>query len=161
MKVKELKKAKANKPKIGKAKPSASSATAKLPPAKQYDADMLFKLALEACKDPDCVFVDDIIVMMPCSKPTFYEYLPPNSDYLNQLKDLLNLNKIAIKKKLRKQWAYGDASATLQVALYKLLADSDELARLVNAELPKNGNAKGIVDLMPDRLAESDDEIDD
>lgn len=129
--------------------------------AKWYSSEELYQLAITACQDENCTFIDDIISVLPCTKSTFYKYITIDSHQLNDIKEMLIANRIAIKKKLRKQWAYGDASATLQVALYKLLADSDELARLVNTEPPKPQATPAIVELVPDKLADSDDEIDD
>lgn len=127
--------------------------------AKWYNSEELYQLAITACQDVNCTFIDDIISVLPCTKSTFYKYIPLGSHQLNHIKELLIANRVAIKKKLRKQWGFIDASAALQVALYKLIANDDELARLVNTEPPKEHSAPAIVEIYmrPARLAESDE----
>jgi len=66
-----------------------------------------------------------VIAALPCSKPTFYEHFPDKSNQLNQLKEMLAVHATNLKKRLRKKWGDSD-NATLQMALYKLLANEKE-----------------------------------
>lgn len=90
-----------------------------------YDKDKLYNQAIKAIEDNNLFFVEDIISMVSCSKPTFYDYFKVDSDELNTLKELLDANKIAMKVKLRNKLANGDKAAEI-LALYKLIATEDE-----------------------------------
>lgn len=90
-----------------------------------YDKDKLYNQAIKAIEDNNLFFVEDIISMVSCSKPTFYDYFKVDSNELNNLKDLLDANKIAMKVKLRNKLANGDKAAEI-LALYKLIATDDE-----------------------------------
>ena len=90
-----------------------------------YDREKLYNQAVEAIQDNNLFFIEDIISMISCSKPTFYDYFKVGSNELNTLKELLDFNKIAMKVKLRNKLANGDKAAEI-LALYKLIATEDE-----------------------------------
>lgn len=94
-----------------------------------YDKDKLFEQAKEAIEINDLVFIEEIVHFLPCSKPTFYEHFPIDSNELNVLKDLLEKNKTNLKRDLRFKWRLSDAPA-LQLSLYKLIANQDEIRAL-------------------------------
>ena len=99
-----------------------------------YDKEMLYKKALEIVKsDNQIVFMYDIIVGLGISTSTFYAYFPDNSEQSNDLKQHLIDNRGFQKKKLRSKW-YDSENATLNLCVYKLLADDDELKRLNDKE---------------------------
>lgn len=81
-------------------------------------------------KDSDIVFVEDLLAEISMSKATFYSHFPIESNELNTIKELLGRNQIQLKKQLRKNWKDSQSSATVQIALYKLIANPDELQRL-------------------------------
>ena len=89
-------------------------------------ADMI-KQSLEAIKENDLVFVDEIIAFVPFSKATFYNH---DLDKLDSIKKALEDNRIKIKAGLRKEWRTSK-HPVLQIALYRLLADEDEYDRLI------------------------------
>ena len=66
---------------------------------------------------------------MPCAKPTFYDFFPPDSNELNELKELLETNRTELKVSMRSKWYKSNAPA-LQMALMKLIASPDELKKL-------------------------------
>jgi hypothetical protein len=80
------------------------------------------EIALKIADNPDCHFISDIVAQMPCSTSTFYDHKLEQSE---KLKEKLNKNRIEIKQLLRKKWL-DNPNATLQIALYKLLADEHE-----------------------------------
>lgn len=94
-----------------------------------YDKETLYQQAIKAIQENSLYFIEDIIALLPCSKPTFYDHFPVNSDEFNKLKDMIEANKIAQKVKMRKKWGDSD-NATLQMALMKLIATDDERKRL-------------------------------
>lgn len=90
-----------------------------------YDKDKLYEQAVKAIQDNNLFFIEDIVSMVSCSKPTFYDYFKVDSNELNTLKDMLDSNKIAMKVNLRNKLANGDKAAEI-LALYKLIATDDE-----------------------------------
>lgn len=97
----------------------------------KYDIDELFNQACELTDKHKLLFVDDIIALLPCAKSTFYTKFPEGSDYLNSIKEIIERNRVTLKVSMRKKWHDSD-NATLQLALYKLIANPYELAALTN-----------------------------
>lgn len=94
-----------------------------------YNKEKIYKTAYKAIKEHNLFFIEDIVAFIPCSKPTFYELFPIESNELNDLKELLDQNRINQKVKLRKKWSDTD-NATLSLALYKLTGTDEERKRL-------------------------------
>jgi hypothetical protein len=94
-----------------------------------YDKSKIYQQAEEAIKKNNLFFIEDIVAFLPCSKPTFYEFFPPDSNELNTLKDLLDDNKVRTKSSIRaKLWKSNKASELL--ALYRLIATPEEHQKL-------------------------------
>ena len=96
-----------------------------------YDKVEVFERAKKIIlNDKSIVFIDDLVCELGISLTTFYAYYPSQSAEMKDIKDLLFQNKAKVKKKLRTQWEDVDSSASLQISLYKLLANDKELERL-------------------------------
>ena len=114
------------------------------------DIKRLEKKALEILeKNKDIYFFSDLATELGYARQYLYEqgFSPDKNDVIKQA---LDDNKKTIKRGLRNKW-YKNDNATTQVALYKLLADEDELARLNNnIDLNVTGNnLKVFVDEVP------------
>ncbi len=94
-----------------------------------YDTETLKAKAIEAIKKNRLIFVEDICAMIGISKPTFYDRFKVDTDDFNELRDLLEENKINLKVSMRKKWFDTD-NATLQMALYKLCSTEVEHKKL-------------------------------
>ena len=94
-----------------------------------YDRNKVFEQAKEVIVKHKLFFVDDIVAFLPCSKQTFYEFYPVNSDQLDELKGLLETNRTTLKVSMRSKWYTSNAPA-LQMALMKLIATPEELRKL-------------------------------
>ena len=90
-----------------------------------YKTEELKEQALKAIEKHKLFFVEDVIAFLPCSKPTFYEHFPNESDGYKDIQEALTKNKVEIKTSLRSKW-YKSNSAPLQLALYKLIASPEE-----------------------------------
>ena len=90
-----------------------------------YKSEDLLKKALEAIEKHKLFFIEDIIAFLPCSKPTFYEHFPNDSNAYKTMFQALEKNRTEIKTSLRSKWYKSNAPA-LQLALYKLIASPDE-----------------------------------
>lgn len=90
-----------------------------------YDKKSIYEQALKAIEDNNLFFIEDTVAYIPCSKPTFYDFFPPESNELNTLKSRLDNNKIKIKVEIREKLRNGE-KATELLALYKLICSDTE-----------------------------------
>mgnify|MGYP001286558220 CR=1 FL=1 len=94
-----------------------------------YDRKKIFEQAKEVIVKHKLFFVEDIVAFLPCAKPTFYDYFKVDSNEFNELKDLLETNRVTLKVSMRSKWYTSNAPA-LQMALMKLIATPEELKKL-------------------------------
>lgn len=94
-----------------------------------YNKEQIFEQAKEIAVVEGVHFIEDIVANLGISKTTFYVYFPIDSNEMNELKSLLELNRTKLKVKMRKNW-YDSNSPALQMALMKLIATPDELRAL-------------------------------
>jgi hypothetical protein len=94
-----------------------------------HDKQKIFEQAKDAIEKHKLFFIEDVVAFLPISRSSFYEYYPASSDEMDELKELLNKNKIEVKTSMRSKW-YKSDNATLQMALMKLIATDEERRRL-------------------------------
>jgi len=94
-----------------------------------YDKNKIFEQAKEMIVKHKLFFIDDIIAFLPIHKATFYEFFPPESEKSDELKRMLETNRVELKVSMRSKWYKSNAPA-LQMALMKLIATPDELKKL-------------------------------
>jgi len=94
-----------------------------------YDRVKIFEQAKEMIVKHKLFFVEDIVAFLPCAKTTFYDFFPPDSNEMNELKELLEQNRVTLKVSMRSKWYTSNAPA-LQMALMKLIATPEELRKL-------------------------------
>jgi len=94
-----------------------------------YDRNKIFEQAKEVIVKHKLFFIEDIVAFLPISKKTFYEYYPLDSNESNELKELLEVNRVTLKVSMRSKWYTSNAPA-LQMALMKLIASPEELKKL-------------------------------
>lgn len=97
-----------------------------------YDKKELIVTAKKAIKENNLFFIEDIVAWLPCVKSTFYEYFPADSDEMDELKAMLEENKIKTKSAIRAKLFRSDKAGEL-LALYRLICDSDE-RRMLNQQ---------------------------
>ena len=100
-----------------------------------YKTEELEEQALKAIKEHGLVFIEEVVSFLPCDKTTFYAHKLNES---NTIKEAITYNKVSKKAKLRKNWEYSE-NATLNISLYKLLANEEELQRLSVQKLEHSG----------------------
>jgi hypothetical protein len=94
-----------------------------------YDRIKIFEQAKEVIVKHKLFFIEDIVAFLPISKPTFYDFFKIDSDEFNELKELLEQNRVTLKVSMRSKWYTSNAPA-LQMALMKLIATPEELRKL-------------------------------
>ena len=105
-----------------------------------YDRKKIFEQAKEAIKSNNLFFIEDVVAWLPCSKPTFYEFFPIDSNEFNELKALIDTNKIRTKSAIRAKLFKGEKAAEL-LALYRLICTPEE-HRLLNQQYMKVNDEK-------------------
>lgn len=98
-----------------------------------YNREQIEREIIEVIKKEKITFFGDLVVYIAPAMSTLYEWQLEKSE---DIKRELAINRINTKKKLRNNWEQSD-NATLQLALYKLIGDDDELERL-NTNYNKN-----------------------
>ncbi len=96
----------------------------------RYEYDDILKQALKVIKQKKLCFIEDVCVFLPCGKTTFYKL---KLNEANEIKQAIWAQKRMTKYEMRRKWNDSE-NATLQVGLYKLLANDDELERLNNSK---------------------------
>jgi hypothetical protein len=94
-----------------------------------YNKQILFDKAKEQIVSKRLIFVEEVASFIGISKQTLYEFYPIGSDEMDELKKLIEDNKISLKTSMRKKW-YDSDNATLQMGLMKLIANPEEHKRL-------------------------------
>lgn len=90
-----------------------------------YNKQNIYTQAVEAIKKNNLFFIEDIVAFIPCSKPTFYDFFPVDSNELNNLKTLLEENKVKTKSAIRAK-LFKSAKAAELLALYRLICTKEE-----------------------------------
>lgn len=93
------------------------------------DKKKIFEQAKEVIVKHKLFFIEDIVAFLPISKPTFYDYYKVGSNEINELKELLEVNRVSLKVSMRSKW-YNSNSPALQMALMKLISNEEELRKL-------------------------------
>jgi len=111
-----------------------------------FDRDKLYQQAQTAITENNLFFIEDVVAFIPCSKPTFYEHFPIDSNELNNLKGLLEKNKIRTKSAIRAK-LYKSPKASELLALYRLICTPEERKMLNQNYIELTG--KDGKDLLP------------
>jgi hypothetical protein len=91
-----------------------------------YNTAELEEQALKAIEKNNLIFIEEIICFIPCSKETFYNHKLHESD---AIKAALHKVRVFRKAQMRDKW-HESENPTLQISLYKLMSDEEELRRL-------------------------------
>lgn len=100
-------------------------------------------------------FIEDVIAYISCCKATFYKY---KLNEIDSIKETLENNKINIKVSMRNKW-YNSESATLQIALMKMIATDDEAHRLNGSKQEIKHNANVSVNKLSNEAQKKIDDI--
>ena len=122
-----------------------------------YDKKKIFEQAKDVTVKNKLFFTEDIVAYLPISKKTFYEYYPIGSNESDELKDLMEKNRVELKVSMRSKW-YKSNSPALQMALMKLIANEDELRKL--AMHYQEGEQKVTINWNEEKTYSRDEAID-
>jgi hypothetical protein len=115
-----------------------------------YDRVKIYQQALELIEKKKLFFIEDVVTLLPISKQTFYDYFKVDSYELDNIKELLDKNKIEVKNGLRNKWYNGNNPLT-QMALYKLIGTEEEYHRIASTKTESKQSIT--VEKLPDWLS--------
>lgn len=92
-----------------------------------YDKERVIKEIFQIIEREKLCFFDEIQLFVAPTKSTLCDWQLHQSD---EIKAALDKNKVAAKVQLKRNWQKETAAPALQVAVYKLMADDEEYARL-------------------------------
>ena len=109
-----------------------------------YNKNELTLKAIEVIKKKKLVFMTEVIHYLGISNKSFYNH---ELNEVSEIKNALQGNKISLKGKMRSKWFISE-NATLQISLYKLIANDDERKRLTQQYIKHDGevNHKNQID---------------
>jgi hypothetical protein len=115
-----------------------------------YNKIKIFEQSKFVIKKYRLFFIEDVVAYLPIVKKTFYEYFPIDSNESNELKELLDQNKINVKVQIRKKLLKGEKAPEL-IALYKLICTDEERRSLSMQEIKHSGGlgVTGIEYIVP------------
>jgi hypothetical protein len=91
-----------------------------------YDKKKLEKEAIEIAKNKKCLFIDEVVAFLPCTRSTFYNH---ELEKLDTIKEVLYKNRNQMMYVQNHKW-YKSSNPTLQISLRKLIGTDDERKKL-------------------------------
>lgn len=104
----------------------------------QSEYERLVSLCLEVIEQHKIFFIKELCTYLPFNRATFYEKGLDKSD---TIKKALDDMKIKCKQSMRGKW-FNSKSPVLQVALYRLLSDEEELDKLSHTRVKHSGQVE-------------------
>jgi len=111
-----------------------------------YNKKKIYQQSEEAIKKHNLFFIEDIVAFLPCSKQTFYDFFPVNSDELDTLKELLENNKVKTKSAIRAKLFKSNKASEL-LAVYRLIATPEEHQKLNQSYIDHRTKGKEITSI--------------
>jgi hypothetical protein len=108
-----------------------------------YDKVQLLDQAKKAIAENELTTIAEVLCYLPISESTLYETDDWKLEFLEPLKKELEVQKVNLKIKMKKDWRKAESNATLQIAVYKLMADDDEISRL-STNINKNEHSGAV-----------------
>ena len=115
-----------------------------------YNRQKIYQQAKEAVTKNNLFFIEDVVAFIPCDKTTFYRFFPPDCNEYNDIKELLEQNKIKTKSAIRAKLFKGEKAAEL-LALYRLICTPEERQNLNQSYIDHTSGGEKIqnrVDLL-------------
>ena len=90
-----------------------------------YDKKKIYDKAIKYASEKELIFITEVITYLPCGITTFYTFFPDGSKELNAIKEILETNRVDLKRMLRKKMLSEGKSAD-NIVLYKLAGTKEE-----------------------------------
>jgi hypothetical protein len=106
-----------------------------------YNKDEVLQTALSAIEEHNCTKLAEVLLYLPISRTTLYEWEP---DILDKIEAKIQEQRVRIKAKMKRRFFDSDIPA-LAIAGLKLIADDDEIDALSTSKV-KNDNTHSFKD---------------
>ena len=121
-----------------------------------YNKKALFQQAVKAIKEKNLFFIEDVVAYLPCDKTTFYRKFPLESNEYNELRALIDNNRVVTKTSIRKK-LYDLDNPTALISLYRMIATPEEryaismTAADITTKGEKISNDKVVIEVIDSR----------
>jgi hypothetical protein len=115
---------------------------------REMEKEKMIQKILQIINEYSITTIKGVAAYLPFTRATFYNN---GFDKLDIIKDAIDNKKVELKESLRSKWFLSD-NPTLQIALYKLLADETELKALNNSITVENKKTLGVEEMSDDQL---------
>ena len=105
-----------------------------------YDKEEILQKCIKAIEEYKCTTFDEMSLYVEPSRETLYQWELHKSDII---KEAIGKQKIIAKSRMKKNWQDHEAAPALQIAAFKLMADDDELEKLVINKSDVKANVNG------------------
>jgi hypothetical protein len=105
-----------------------------------YDKDEILQKCIKAIEDHKCTTFDEMSLYVAPTRQTLYNW---GFDKFDIIKEAICQQKIIAKSRMKKNWQSEEAAPALQIAAFKLMADDDELEKLVINKSDVKANVSG------------------
>lgn len=120
-----------------------------------YDKDQIIEQALEVIDKEECTSIQEILLYLPISSATFYGW---ELEKLESLKKAIEKQKVRLKKGMRRNWRNSD-NPTLQIAEFKLMANSEELEAITISKVKQDVKVESIPTIQYQIITNEDKEV--
>ena len=100
-----------------------------------YDKEQIINQALQVIEQENCTKISEVLLFLPISKQTFYDWELDKSD---SIRGKIDEVKVRLKQGMKRRWMVSDNPA-LQIAAFKLIADEEEMDAVTTTKV-KNDN---------------------
>ena len=105
-----------------------------------YDKEDILQKCLKAIEDYKCTTFDEMSLYVAPTRQTLYNW---GFDKIDNIKEAISKQKINAKSRMKKNWQDPEAAPALQIAAFKLMADDEELEKLVINKSDVKANVNG------------------
>lgn len=105
-----------------------------------YDKEEILQKCIKAIEEYKCTTFDEMSLYVEPSRETLYQWELHKSDII---KEAIGKQKIIAKSRMKKNWQDPEAAPALQIAAFKLMADDEELEKLVINKSDVKANVNG------------------
>jgi len=106
----------------------------------RFDKKKIYDKAIKYASEKELIFITEVVTYMPCGNTTFYTLFPENSEELDNIKEILEQNRVDLKRMLRKKM-FKEGKSADNIVLYKLAGTKEE-REILNGVDPSTNEVK-------------------
>lgn len=111
------------------------------------DRERMFKKAVNTIKkNGDILFIEDVRVCLGITRATLYRWWPKGSPEYERIFELIEDNKISMKKNIRKQLGKSTRAPEL-LSLYRMIATEEERRAINQTYVDVKADVEGCIEI--------------